>query len=902
MKTSFNISPYIKGTLQGRQTPDALATDHFLVDERTKLDWMAYVSQVGRVLDFHAVNGSVEGTWESFLLSDVSLLTARIAQTHRVQEYNQFITLYEALKDQEQIHRNKNYLPTLFALGFEVATLIDAWYKMSKQSFAVSSVATFLTERIQTVGITNVSTFYQLYQKLKRKVHFEEPNNLHLLQQLSSVWKFNPLVEIKKQEQNTTEEDLLKQIQKAGQELFQLPSEINRWAAAEFERSLQRKDMPPHIGLMATFFDLFREQQKAINTITKRHLEFYYQSVLQSQKKPALPDHTIVVVELAKGVEKLTLTKGATISGSTVEGEPVAFQVKEDTVVNAAKIARYFTLNFPCDDVNVGSDTMILGTVSNFNEIGNTSWPIFGGGLSTPNWSPQPFTLGWAFSCSDLLLAQGTRSLTIVFTCKSFEAELSGIDFSSLFEIKLTAKEGWHTAAINQVQYQADGQLKFILNLAPTDPSIITYDKKIHGTGYDTTWPICAVTLTDRGKQQFDVLSKWSVDKVSVATDVKGVCDFLIENESGKLPNTAPFIPFNEPLPGSNLYVGGQEFYVKCLTQLDLTIVWDKLPADFQEYYSAYNTYYQEKGDKKQKASLNLTSGSVQEQPILNQSFKAKVYELDGDSWKAVSKEGNNRVEYCLFTEDPTKSVTSAVPQLPLVKNAQKKISLKGPFRFNPQLQVYTGLNNNLREGFFCLSLSSPSQGFGSVDYPIIVSTVTMDNSAALMHNARLVKLHKLPIKPLPAIPYVPKMKGMEVDYQSAQSYPLDATSNFVKWYHLHPFGIEPVPFHEELPKLLPTYPAQAYAYWGVESLAPNNHLSVLITVESKSKSIHKASPDDFIFEYRSAHGWRKMLVVSDGTEGFQRSGEIRLSIPTDIVKGGINLPESFYWLRCGQS
>ncbi|NOS94624.1 MAG: hypothetical protein HOP30_22155, partial [Cyclobacteriaceae bacterium] len=88
----------------------------------------------------------------------------------------------------------------------------------------------------------------------------------------------------------------------------------------------------------------------------------------------------------------------------------------------------------------------------------------------------------------------------------------------------------------------------------------------------------------------------------------------------------------------------------------------------------------------------------------------------------------------------------------------------------------------------------------------------------------------------------------------------------------------------------------------GVESLAPNNHLSVLITVESKSKSSHKASPDDLIFEYRSAHGWRKMLVVSDGTEGFQRSGEIRLSIPTDIVKGGINLPESFYWLRCGQS
>jgi len=901
VNSSIDISPFINGALQGRQVPDALAANHFLVDERSMLDWMAYASQIGRALDFHAVSGSVQGTWESFLLSDVSMLTARMANTNRIREYDQFISLCQVLKDSDQnfSHKEnrKSYLTSLFALGFEVVWLLEEWYTLAKQSFAVNTVATYLTQRIQTDGSIAVNAFYRLYCLQQRKEKFQEPDNVYRLPQLSPIWNFKPYVELT----DTKQTDLLADIQKAGQQIFQLPAEINRWALTTFRYSLQRKDMPPHIGLMVTFFDLFRAQQKAINTITQRHLEFYYQSVLQTRKKSAVPDQTIITIELAKGVERLVVPMGTTVAGKTAKGESISFLVKEDTEVNAAKIAHYLTLNLPCPDVNVGDSEMILGMVSKFEENGNVPWPIFGGGLPTANWRPQNTTLGWAFSCSDLLLAQGTRSLTILFTCQvPSHSNVDGTDFSGLFEIKLSATAGWHTATIDQVNYQSDGRLTFTLSLAPTDPPIVPYNTKVHGAGYDTVWPICAITLTASGKQYYKELSTWNIHTLSITTDVKGVRDLLIENESGKLPNSAPFIPFNEPMPGSSLYVGGQEFFVKPLTQFDLTITWDKLPGGFKEYYSAYNTYYQEKNATKPQATPDADPDSETEALLLNQSFKAKVYELDGDTWKAVSMNGN-RVEYCLFTDDTYPPDCIAGQQWDLVKNAQKKISITGPFRFNPQLSAYSELNNSLHEGFFCLSLSSPAQGFGSVDYPVIVTSVTMDNSAALMNNARICS-SKLPIKPLPAIPYVPKIKGMKVDYQSAQTYPLDGTSIFLKWYHLHPVGVEPVSFHDELPTLLPSYVAQAYAYWGIDSITRNSQLSVLMNIQSKAKSIHQSAPGDYTFEYMSANGWRTLLVVADGTEGFQSSGEIRFSIPSDIVSAGSYLPDGFYWLRCGQT
>lgn len=899
MATSFDISPFIKGTLQGRQTPAALATHHFLVDERSQLDLVAYATQISRALDFHTVNGSVKGTWESFLLSDVTMLSARIATTHRVNNYNQFISLYEAVKDQEQ--QKENYLPSLFALGFEVAIQIDGWYKLSKQNFSVNTIATYLSDLIATAGSKKVNEFFRLYRSLQSSMPFAEPSNLQMLYQLDPAWKFNPLLEI-----STNSSELLKNIQTTGQQLFHLQSDIIHWAAEVFQKSLLRKDIPPHIGLWLTYLDLFQEQQKAINTITQRHLDFYYKSVLKAEKKSASPDQTFISVELAKGIDKLLLPKGTALSGGVdAKGEPIVFAVKEDTALTSAKVVSYLTLNLPSDDVNIGDADMSLGTVANYSELGSAAWPLFGGGLSTPNWSTQSTTLGWAFSCSDLLLAQGTRSVTIEFSFQSQdEDELVGIDFSSLFDVKLTAKEGWHTVSIDQVHYEKQ-QLTLSFLLAPSDPSIISYDGNIHGTGYNSSWPVCALTLAADGKRKYSVLTKLRVSDLTITTNVTGVCDFLIENESGKLPTTAPFIPFNEPLPGSNLYVGGQEFFVKKLTQFDLTIVWDKLPASFQEYYSAYNSYYQDKDEKKRNAVSNTAPAAAPEEFLRNQSFKTKIYELDGDRWKAISKEGANRTEYCLFTDDVTPQMSTSINESPIVKNKQKVISLEGPFRFNPLLPVYTGLNNNLREGFFCLSLSSPGQGFGSIDYPIIVSSVTLDNSAALMHNARPLIFRlisgKWPIKPLPAIPYVPKMKGMEVGYRSAQSYRLDQAAATMKWYHLHPLGIEAVDPSEELPELLPNYSSQAYAYWGVDTLLPNTHLSIIMVIESKANSIRQSTSDDFTFEYMSVHGWRKLLLVYDGTEGFQRSGEIKFSVPLDITKGGVDMPTSFYWLRCGQ-
>ena len=61
-----------------------------------------------------------------------------------------------------------------------------------------------------------------------------------------------------------------------------------------------RSDFPPHFALFLCFLKLFFNVQNDINTLTKRHLDFYYKNVLQLSNKAAVADRVHIVFTLAK--------------------------------------------------------------------------------------------------------------------------------------------------------------------------------------------------------------------------------------------------------------------------------------------------------------------------------------------------------------------------------------------------------------------------------------------------------------------------------------------------------------------------------------------------------------------------------------------------------------------------
>jgi hypothetical protein len=101
----------------------------------------------------------------------------------------------------------------------------------------------------------------------------------------------------------------------------------------------------PHVVLFLTFLQLLCHAQQQMNTLTQRHLDFYYQQVLRMSKRPAVPDRVHVLVELAAGVEQTRLPAGTQLQAGTDSlGQDLFYQTERAIVANHAQVARLSSL------------------------------------------------------------------------------------------------------------------------------------------------------------------------------------------------------------------------------------------------------------------------------------------------------------------------------------------------------------------------------------------------------------------------------------------------------------------------------------------------------------------------------------------------------------------------------
>ncbi len=101
----------------------------------------------------------------------------------------------------------------------------------------------------------------------------------------------------------------------------------------------------PHFVLFLTFLQLLRHAQQQMNTLTQRHLDFYYQQVLRMSKQPAVPDQVNVLVELAADVDQALLPAGTRLQAGTDSlGQDLVYQTARALVANRAQVARLSSL------------------------------------------------------------------------------------------------------------------------------------------------------------------------------------------------------------------------------------------------------------------------------------------------------------------------------------------------------------------------------------------------------------------------------------------------------------------------------------------------------------------------------------------------------------------------------
>lgn len=97
----------------------------------------------------------------------------------------------------------------------------------------------------------------------------------------------------------------------------------------------------PHLALFLAFLRLLRHPRDLVNTLTRRHLEFYYEQLLRMSRKAAAPDRVHVLPRLAAGVERARLPEGTLLrAGKDDLGRERVYRTDRELVVSRASVAR----------------------------------------------------------------------------------------------------------------------------------------------------------------------------------------------------------------------------------------------------------------------------------------------------------------------------------------------------------------------------------------------------------------------------------------------------------------------------------------------------------------------------------------------------------------------------------
>ena len=105
-----------------------------------------------------------------------------------------------------------------------------------------------------------------------------------------------------------------------------------------------KKDQP-HFTLFLAFLRLFRYAQNDINTITGRHLDYYYKEILKLRSNPAIPDTSHLLFKLAKNTDRHLINKGTLLkAGKDDLGKDLFYATDHDLVVNKSSIESFKTI------------------------------------------------------------------------------------------------------------------------------------------------------------------------------------------------------------------------------------------------------------------------------------------------------------------------------------------------------------------------------------------------------------------------------------------------------------------------------------------------------------------------------------------------------------------------------
>jgi len=908
-------NPLIRdGTSRNQRLLEALRPIYFRVDERSLDDLLMVASRYARELQYYNRENRPDGDWQIFIEHDISTIIALIAS----RDLTEIRLAREQTGDLLEWHTLSvadlgGILSRQFSLIFSLTAELDTWYQRSVKGLRLETELTRLITSQLAGALYTAVGYYKCaddsgFLGPATDVLFPMDDEKILPAEESLDHNFHPIWFLEEVSEdswdayrtgipqdctpfNPPSTDLLHRLRTGTERLATLVDSVYNGHAQVIhnapdylEESISEwPEHEPHMALLLTFLQLFRHAQEHMNTLTGRHLNFYYNEVLRLAKNDSVPDKVHVIFELAKQVNSHLIKTGTLLrAGKDASGKELLYQTDRDIVVNKAAVKELKSVHIDKEDNSRIYAAPVAhsadGQGEEFEEE-NAKWDTFGisqrnpegTGFLSPDQRTMKFAqVGFAVAAPILLLNQGTRTIKLQFSAST--PPFQGLTKTQL-TIECTGEEGWFRIEDVHV-FIEDGNKRLRIVLQPDDPPVIPYDAAIHGGGYATNQPLIRVLLTNHPDTTlpygYEQVQDRIITGLTVNVDVTGVSDLILQNDFGLLDATKPFQPFGpRPSVGSRLYVGSREVFQKQLTSLTLNYDWQDIPeSDLGNYYE----------------TLDDT--------ITNASFQVAYDLLLDRNWESLLT--NERL-FNSGNAGTTRTNSAGSSAFDDIDGYEAAV-------IDEDLQEYT---HETERGFLRVSLTAPPMAFG---HRIFRDTYT---KAIVVYAKDPSSTNEAAI---PNEPYTPVVEQLTLNYAATEpiNFLQDETSSAEDplFFHVTPFGPGVVRSDADSPAyLVPQFrypidgtpvPSEGELYIGIEHLEPPQNLSLLFQVAEGS--VDPELPVQKVYwSYLKENEWvpfTPVQVLSDSTNGLLTSGIMRFDIPGDATDDNTVLSKDLYWLR----
>ncbi|OJJ22558.1 hypothetical protein BKI52_07705 [marine bacterium AO1-C] len=923
-------------TSQDSRLFEGLDFDYVKLDERSLEDLLLFVANFSKLINFYDTNNRVDGDWSDFLNDEIIVL-ATIKQVDPIRAENRFRKILDKANYFKRKQKKLQYLRLCFEEIHYLASLFEHWLMELKavENFAniqinvrddiFNAISTKLAPALQKLKAFDFLAGHQ--DALDEKIGLQY-DHFSFFWELDKEANFS--VESVFAGNNLKEkvQSLTYRLDGIFQAFYETLMYFKKKADDYIKQSFANDTHYPEIALLISFLKLYGVAQDTLNGLSKKYVDFYYQTVLQQQRKGAVKDHVFLTFDINDNAPFSNVSSGEIVlAGEYETGESILYEIDSPIQVNRAKvntlknifidkrflnirgipkklITNILSSDIPLDEVTPSPETLI-----------QKSYPTFGESQmykSVYEKTMRDAEVGFVIASPSFLLSEGKREISIVFefnkeSYNSLNRYLADISFSTedteeevfiksfidAFLIYVTGEESWHQVSKYVVtRNQEKAQLILRFDLEPSEPAWVNYDNELHVGHFKADLPLVKIVLNGNSYiYGYSLLDALELDQINIETTVSEVKDLLLYNQDGELSAANPFYPFGaQPSKGSYLIIGKSEIFQKPLDDLQINFEWFNLPEDKSGFHSYYENY-----------GLDID----------NNAFETKLSILNNGRW--YPEEQEKRQMFKLFrTEEEGLKPNEPQPQGTLTEETNfdnidiSLIKLPPNYKdINEELDY----SNTTSRGFIKIELTNPSEAFGHRVYPAVVSDIAMQNAGGgIVGNLKKGITQTKPIK-MPNIPFAPQTERLTLSYTSSSAITLhersqkNEDSSRGQFYHIYPFGDKLVypDSSKQITPLLPEFNFEGSLLIGFTDLNPPQTVSLMFDMAEGFTISSEEEPPVIEWSYLVNDEWQVLSpskILKDETNGFINTGIILIELPYGIQRGNTILDGDLYWLR----